>query len=202
MTQISEDQRSNKCVFVMGPEGSGSKLAARLCADALGISPFGEWDGNGWCEGQSCKVLHRSLPYGDPPRFPDIAQWVARNEGDSDLYFVLTTRDQTLSEYSRLSRFPKSLSQLHAESEHAQAAMAEVMRSGQKYFIWSYETFMLLGADYLGDLHLFLAAESGSLPQLVDGNAARIARGWMGRWHVIRSVRERFARSLRSRFGR
>jgi len=202
MAHGSDDRKSNQCVFVIGPEGSGSKLAARLCADALGIRPFSEWDGDGWCEGESHKVLHRSLPYGDPPRFPDIGQWVALNEGKSDLYFVLTTRDQTLSEYSRLSRFPKSLSQLRSESEHARASMAEVMRGGQKYFIWSYESFMLLGADYLEDLHRFLGAESGSIPRLADGNAARIARGWVGRWHVIRSVCERYARSLRSRLRR
>jgi len=195
----SESEQLGKCVFVVGPEGSGSKLAARICAAALGIAAFDEWDGDGWSDGGTHKVLHRSLPYGDPPRFPDVARWIADHEGQWDLYLVLTTRDRTLSHYSRMSRFPKSLRQVRSESEEARAIMAEILGSGRKRFIWSYETFMFLGGAYLEELQRFLGVDSTVLPHLVDGNEMRIARGCTGRWQVARAICERYARALRLR---
>jgi hypothetical protein len=35
----------NKCVFVIGPESTGSKLIAKVCSHALGIDKFGVWNG-------------------------------------------------------------------------------------------------------------------------------------------------------------
>ena len=102
MTQSTEGKPFKKCVFVIGPEGTGSKLVARVCADALNIQPFAAWDGGGWCDHGYHKVCHRSLPYGDPPRFPDLSSWISTHEGKYDLFFILTTRDVTISHYSRL----------------------------------------------------------------------------------------------------
>lgn len=198
LAQDDGERPQRKCVFVLGPEGSGSKLAARICADALGIRAFERWDGDGWCDEGFHRVLHRSLPYGDPPRFPDVVQWIRSHEDEFDLCFVITTRDRTLSEYSRLSRFPKSRQQVRAESEDAKATMVEVMRSGEKYLVWSYETFMFLETAYLEELHRFLGVESDFAPRLVDGNETRVSKGLAGRWHLLRTVCERYLRALRS----
>ncbi len=63
---------ANKCLIVIGPEGTGSKLIARTLAHALGIKNFKDWAGNGWIDNGTHKVCHRSLPFGTPPVFPDL----------------------------------------------------------------------------------------------------------------------------------
>lgn len=163
------------CVIVLGPESSGSKLIARVCAHVLGIRPYGEWNAVGWCAGGGHEVCHRSLPYGDPPRFPDVESMIAEHRADHDIRFVLTTRDVTLSEMSRSRRFAKPAPQLREESRRAREIMAGLLRSEWPVFIWSYETFMFLGKDYLDRLYAFLGTASDFMPDLVDGNAPRIA---------------------------
>lgn len=164
-----------KCVFVIGPEGSGSKLVARIIAHALDISPFGEWQGNGWCRSDAHIICHRSLPYLLPPRYPDIGKWILEYSPEYDLYFVLTTRDITLSELSRVSRFGKSPDQVVHESSMARQIMAGLLSSSDcRCFIWSYETFMFLGHDYLQLLYHYLGANSDFCPELDDGNRKRL----------------------------
>lgn len=163
-----------KCVFTIGPESSGSMLVARICAHVLGVAPFGQWNGVGWCDQGRNKVCHRSLPFCIPPRFPDIGKWIADNESDYDIHFVLTTRDITLSEISRVERFNKSFEQVRSESLRAKEIMSQIIASEQKHLIWSYETFMFLGQPYLSELYRFLEVESDFEVPLKDGNRYRL----------------------------
>lgn len=159
---------------MIGPEGTGSKLIARIISQALGIKGFDEWSGNGWCDSGQHKICHRSLPYKNPPRYPDIGRWILENKAEYEIVFVVTTRDITLSEMSRTKRFGKSSMQVHNESETAKFMIKNLINSGNQYYIWSYETFMFLGIDYLKLLYGFLGIESDFCPSLMDGNRKKL----------------------------
>lgn len=165
-----------KCVFVIGPESTGSKLIAKVASHALGIESFGDWNGSGWSKSDQHILCHRSLPYGKKFLFPDVQEWIRDYQDEYDLYFVLTTRDITISHFSRYQRWKKPVKQSAVESETAQKIMLEVMRSEQPYFIWSYESYMFLGADYLQTLYHFLGVESDFTTELRDANAKKVKR--------------------------
>jgi len=167
----------HKCVFVIGPESSGSKLIAKIISHALNIDQYGEWNGMGWTEKGMHKVCHRSLPFLIPPQYPDIEKWIHDNQGGYDIFFVITTRDITLSEISRIKRFKKTSTQVQEESKRANEIICDVINSGKNYYIWSYETFMFLKKDYLILLYNFLGIDSDYMPALIDGNSKAITSG-------------------------
>lgn len=166
----------NKCVFVIGPESTGSMLAAKICSHVLGIDSYGQWNGVAWSDRGHHKVCHRSLPYGTPPQYPDIQQWVAENQDSHELYFVLTTRDITISELSRFERWSRSFEESRKESEIACRILVDVISAGHRNMVWSYESFMFLGNSYLRSLYDFLDVASDFSPELVDANAAKVIR--------------------------
>ncbi len=169
--------KKNKCIIVVGPESSGSTLVANIFAHVLGMHDFNEWDAAGWCDNGYDMLCHRSLPYGRyPPRFPNIDRWISKYKDDYDLSFILTTRDITISEVSRFYRWGKPFEQSKEESDKARELMVKIMNSGQKYFIWSYETFMFLQKDYLDLLYRFLDIETDFMPDLKDGNVSKIIK--------------------------
>ncbi|MEP4053043.1 MAG: hypothetical protein ABJN22_12440 [Litorimonas sp.] len=163
-----------KCVFVLGPESTGSKFLAKICSHVLGIHQFGHWDGTAWSDKGGHCVLHRSLPYENPPNFPDVFKWVEEKEPNYELFFVMTTRDITMSQLSRYERWKKPSDTAAKESERAREIMVSVLKSDQKSFLWSYETFMFLKRDYLAQLYAFLDISSDFLPELIDGNAKKV----------------------------
>lgn len=164
----------NKCVFVIGPESTGSMLVAKICAHVMGIHPYGEWNGVAWSDTGTHKVCHRSLPYGTPPEYPSIEQWVAENASTHELYFILTTRDITISELSRFERWSRPFDQSRAESDTARKIMSEVIDGKHDYLVWSYESFMFLGRGYLDGLYKFLNVESSFCPELIDANRGKV----------------------------
>jgi len=174
---MNQPEIIRKCVFVIGPESTGSKLIARICSHVLKITTFDAWGGGGWCDRGEHKVCHRSLPAGDNRQYPDIEAWIAQNNKDYELYFILTTRDITMSELSRFKRFWSwSMAEFQKQSEDAREIMLTVMRSDQRCFIWSYESFMFLRGDYLQSLYAFLGVEADFLPELVDANTNKVVR--------------------------
>ena len=164
------------CVIVVGPESTGSRLVAKICAHVLGLASFGDWDAVGWIENERHRVCHRSLPYGLPEKWPDVTRWVRSNWRHSDIRFILVTRDLTLSHLSRRKRFGKSLATCRQQSERARAIMIDIMDNRYQYLLWSYETFMFLGEAYLRELYEFLGVESSYCPELRDGNGNRLSR--------------------------
>ena len=164
----------NKCVFTIGPESTGSMLVAKIIADVLGVERYGQWNGVGWIDKGTNKVCHRSLPFNIPPQYPNIEQWISSNQESYDIFFVLTTRDITLSEKSRINRFGKNLHQVGLESIQAKNRILDLLNSEQKCFIFSYETFMYLELGYLKELYRFLDVESEFIPTLIDGNRKKL----------------------------
>jgi len=161
-------------VFVIGPESSGSMLIAKICSHVLDIQGYDKWNGVAWSDRGMHKVCHRSLPYGDPPKFPNLERWILENETNYELYFILTTRDIFLSERSRFRRWEKSFQQSQAESAMAKEIISNVIKGGYPFFIWSYETFMYLERAYLECLYRFLGVESNFIPMLFDGNRSQV----------------------------
>jgi len=164
------------CVFVIGTESSGSKLAGRILAHALGIQPYGSWHGSGWAlsDDSPRRLCHRSQPYGKEGTFSDIQRW---NEDNAafDIRYVICTRDTTISQRSRRERWPeRPPGVLDEQTERARSIIREVMRTCS-FTIWSYESFMFLGADYLQGIYRFLGIESSFMPSdVVDGNAKHV----------------------------
>ncbi len=167
---------TRKCVFVIGPESSGSMLVAKICSHVLGIHKYGDWSGVAWSDKGHHKVCHRSLPYGNPPKYPDVEQWISDNEKNYAIYFILTTRDITISELSRFYRWAKPFKQSQKESAKAMNIMCMIINSKYKYFVWSYEAFMFLKKEYLNSLYQFLGVESEFIPNLIDANRGKVVR--------------------------
>ncbi len=166
-----------KCIFILGPESSGSRLMSRTLAHVLDIEDFDDWDGAGPKQNEYHKVWHESLPAGEVPQFADIDQMIKEHINDYALYFILTTRDITISESSRMARFAKPLEQVQQETRTALSIMRNLINSDRQTFIWSYESFMFLGKDYLNLLYRFLEIDSDFMPALIDGNRERLVNG-------------------------
>lgn len=188
---MSEPRRQRRCVFVVGPESSGSMLAAKIVAHVLGVRPYGEWDPpTGWSHGdlpqgrvsdvaqknavaaRTDTVCHRSLPHGrDADLYPDIDQWLSMN-GDALTRFVITTRDVNIVDRSKRKRFNRPESLCRMNRERSREWIADALRRRLPCFIWSYETLVYLREDYLRLLYAFLGVESDFVPpDLFDGNA-------------------------------
>jgi len=178
---ITDGEVLSKCIIVVGPESSGSMLIAKICAHALDLAEFGDWNGVGGIGDDKVgdKVIHRSLPYGDPPIFPNIKNWIEEYGNSHELYFVLTTRDISMSEVSRHNRWSKTFKQSTVESDKAREILTGIMKdeSDLDYIIWSYESFMFLKEDYLQTLYDFIGVKSDFIPKLIDANRRKVG-GW------------------------
>lgn len=161
-----------KLAFVVGPEGSGSALASRVVAHAVGAANYRQWNGLGHVRGNGWKVIHRSLPSSKKAVFYDIEKMI-RKHTTCDLYLVLTTRDVTLAQMSAVERFPRTEDEAGAHMVHAAEIMAGLMDK-HKCLVWSYETFVFLQGAYLARLYDFLGVESRFVPPLYDANKRRI----------------------------
>jgi hypothetical protein len=165
-------------VLVIGSGGTGSMLASRIIAHVMGVKCYGCWNGGGEIENLKTKVLHVSWPGGPVrnPQFRDLDSILRGHQGYR-VRIVLTTRDRTMSEVSMRQRFRWSVKDTKQLSRRAREHVKDLMRRDLDFFIWSYETFMYCQDAYLALLYKFLGVESDFVPDdLVDGNAARIAR--------------------------
>jgi hypothetical protein len=171
-----------KCVFIIGPESSGSTLIAQIISAALNGDTA--WSGRGFncCDSAFCDrqndfsqpcskvehlVCHRSLPFGLEPEWPPIEEWQSKY----DAYFVLCTRDSTVSALSVKKRFQRKPNLIADHQNEAKKMITEVLRSDAKSFLWSYETFMFLNETYLQQVYCFLGLKSDYVPaEIKDAN--------------------------------
>ena len=158
-------------------------LIARTISAAMGVDAWDDWNGVAWSPGSGTNargdaVCHRSLPYMlDPVAWPDIDGWINQHGANTQITFVLCTRDRTLSELSRIERFGRTPADVTAHTTRAREIMVRVLESEQRSFVWSYETFMLLRRPYLRTLYSYLDIDSDFMPELADGNANRLCSG-------------------------
>lgn len=155
------------CIFITGPESSGSTLIARIINDATRTT---KWNGRGFncCDDGQCDssngymspckpttplICHRSLPF--IQNWPPIDQWKNVYDGK----FIICTRDKTICRHSQLSRFKwKDIDILNKEESKAISIIVNklIKDPSATTFIWSYETYVLLGRTYLELLADFL----------------------------------------------
>ena len=171
-------ESKNKCVFVIGPESSGSTLVARIISANLNRHDFAEYDGTNFNASHfQHRVCHRSLPSRNPrvPDWPDIDNWLVEF-ADYQIYFVICIRDINISERSRLVRsrgvpgLSLSWQKVHADSQLAKLFIIDILKRDLDYFFWSYESFVYLGRDYLRLVNRFLDIDADFVPELKDGN--------------------------------
>lgn len=173
-----------KCIFVVGLEGSGSTFIAKVISKALGNKS--NWNGRGFncCNDAFCDkesgfrlphkqvknlVCHRSFPFHD--KWPDVKKWIQWY----DCYFVICTRDKTISEKSRVLKHNKTLEEARKQTGKAIKLIKYIINSDQKYFLWSYEAFMLLEDEYTKMLSGFLGIKTENIKlHLRDANVKYI----------------------------
>ena len=161
-----------KYILIVGHEGTGSMLIGSLIAKNCNL----EWDGAGIFDTDLIKFHHVSLPAGIPSQFENISDYIKEYEELGDLYIVITTRDITLSEHSRIKRFNKKEIQVREETRIATRILKSFFGKSNS-FIFSYETFMIYENDYLLKLLDFIKIELKHLineGDLVDANAKKI----------------------------
>ena len=140
----------SRCVLVVGPESSGSKLAAQIVAHAL-VWPGRPWGAAGWRGhgdainvSSGAAVLHRSQPNGGATvHFVDVRGVVAllaRDARCAGVRVVVTARDQQLTLRSKLWRHQR----VGAVAAHEQRVAAALLRDALAApsvptFVWSYE---------------------------------------------------------------
>ena len=161
-----------KCIYIIGPESSGSVLVAKIVAHNLGIADYGTWNGFGIIKDTKNKVIHRSLPYGKESIYPDIDSLYEKNRVFQQL-FILTTRDNKISKISKMERFKKTKQTVNKENNKAKSIFLHIMDT-YKFFLFSYETFMFLGKPYLNQLNKWVGTDKFFCPELIDGNEKRI----------------------------
>ena len=185
--------KKKPCIFVIGPESSGSTLIARIISTALNSDDT--WNGRGFncCNSATCDhgndfvfpcsdvehlVCHRSLPFMLEPKWPPIKEW----QKTYDARFIICTRDTTISQLSVASRFKRKAETIVDHQNKATEIIAGLLKSEDKCFIWSYETFMCLRENYLQELFKFLNIDSDYFPEtLQDANVKYIMKKGVGR---------------------
>jgi hypothetical protein len=197
---MSEQGRQRRCVFVVGPESSGSRLAAKIVAHVLGVHAYGHWATPvGWSHSDlpqghvsdsahniavaagTDTVCHRSLPYGRKgDTYPDLERWCSMNR-DALTQFVITTRDVSIVDRSKRIRFNRTEALCQMNRQRSRQWIADVVQRKLPCFIWSYETLVYLREDYLRQLYAFLGVESDFVPpDLFDGNEKYVSGGSVG----------------------
>lgn len=161
-------------VLVLGPEKSGSKLAARIAADLCGIAMFSRYDGVDSVSNYRGTVYHTSLPRRFPAEFPDIYRLLPgmMDEYDS-INIILCTRSPGISKISIERDFKRS----HDDVQRHYSKAMDVCRELYRYYeclVWSYESFLFLGTAYINEMARYLGVTHVS-PELfsiniVDGN--------------------------------
>jgi hypothetical protein len=171
--------KKRKVIYIIGCEKSGSKFISRIVAHVLGACEYENWDGVGLCDSKNnCIVAHFSQPHCNPPEYSDIKS-IENQYKDDDLRFVITTRDITISENSRLETWwfhkHKTKENVAKESNEAKKII-EYILTNHDYFIWSYETMNYLRQSYLEVLYKWLGVTSKAHFKIIDGNKKYIKK--------------------------
>lgn len=177
-----ETPDSKRVVYIVtGPESTGSTLIAQIIACSLNLThSLQDWNGRGQIGemGENFIVLHRSQP-SKTCGFISLSQFEDMFPG-YELKFVLCTRDRNVSAASNFSRRGKASSLQNEEVERALSIMNDIMSSRHPFYVWSYETFMLLKNSYLKSLYDTFIGSCRRLDVadslLVDGNAKFVVR--------------------------
>jgi len=86
--------------------------------------------------------------------------------------YIICTRDTSFSNLSKQRRFRRSDRDLEHNYNTCKSIISDIITSGEKYFIWNYETMVYLGGVYFDLLYDFLEIDNSSrkYPEVINGN--------------------------------
>jgi len=166
-----------RAYIVTGPASTGSVFISKVIAQACGLTHKAKCGNLGYtlglkpygCAGKNTLLLHISQPYRSKYLYCDLKGFRSALEG-YDLKFVLTTRDRTIIDESKVARFPWAQEANKHNYEKSKEILRDIIRN-EKYFIWSYETMIYLDSVYFDLLYEFLEISPPLYPDNIkDGN--------------------------------
>jgi hypothetical protein len=190
MRQRDNDNIIKQAVIVVGLESSGSKVAALSAADILEYPKHVHtlWSAHGARAGcfhrggkHFCtSVVHRSLPHGSC--FPQVDQLVKifHEHNFHDVKLIVATRDKTISSQSKAWTHQSNPRVANLEQHLAVRQLASlIIDPPVPAYVFSYESYMMLGQAYMVPLLAFLDKPAGWIDRLErgpieDGNKKRI----------------------------
>ena len=166
-----------KIFIITGREGTGSTYIARTLYNA--ISNKFDWSGSGLMtdsineklifNNQQIIIFHRSQPCNTCDFYTKLNEFKEIYK-DDDIYFIITTRYNIISNLTNYNRFKRNDEQLEDNFQVCKDIIKEIIEK-EKYFIWNYETMLFLDEIYFKILYKFLDLDLDYIPKNIkDGN--------------------------------
>jgi hypothetical protein len=161
-----------KGYIITGGESTGSVFISKCISESLG---FPGWDGYRYFEpNEDTLFLHRSQPYGvnGIQTYSDYDE-ISKEFLDYKCKYIICTRDLTCSNISKVSRFSRRTpGDLKIAHDRCRSIISNITKSGEEYFIWSYETMNYMGSSYFDLLYDFLEIDNSNrlYYAVIDGN--------------------------------
>ena len=155
--------------IITGSESTGSVFISKCISESMG---FSNWNGYKFFEPtSSLKFLHRSQPYGKARQYSDYKEISNMFDG-YECRYIICTRDISFSNLSKQRRKGRSNPDLTHNHNTCKSIITDIVNSGERYFIWNYETMVYLGNGYFDLLYDFLeiCRPSRKYPEVINGN--------------------------------
>lgn len=164
-------------IIITGFESSGSVFLSKVVSHVMKkCRQFGEWSGYGWngTAGDDLILIHRSMPYmRNPKRWLVDLQGEIEPMGDYDKKFIICTRDLSISQLSRISRFGGTMAEYQDDNNTARQCFEQIMET-EDFFIFGFESALALRFLYYKTLYSWLGVQSNFNPEIFDANAPYI----------------------------
>ena len=155
--------------IITGAESTGSVFISKCISKSMG---FTDWNGYRFFEPSAdIKFLHRSQPWGNARQYSDYGRFSEIFDG-YECKYIVCTRDISFSNLSKQRRFGRKDGELKHNRNTCKSIISDIITSGEKYFIWNYETMVYLGRVYFDLLYDFLKIDNSSrkYPEVINGN--------------------------------
>ena len=177
----------SKVFIIAGSESSGNKLLYKILSMANNIKKVShdvvdEWEINKITYNKDTHlVCFRSLPSypkgTGKRRFTNILDLYKNLEKTGYLpYIIIPVRDPLCVEKSKTRNHTKNKEISEEEINIAKKQISAIIKSNVRSFIFSYETFMFIGRDYLYLLSSFIEEPLHLKLSLINGNRKYIKR--------------------------
>lgn len=169
-----------KLFIVIGPESSCSMKVTQILAFVLGIhkkynsTPVGFQTS----KDEQLAIIHKSIPSGRPEIYYDVDYFKKKYPGYIYV-FIFTTRYNVISSLSSSARFDKSIKKTEVLKRQTKIRFFfNHLLEKENFFIFSYETYLLLGDSYLKYFYKSLNIKSNFYPNdFIDVNKKWLKKG-------------------------
>ncbi len=171
LIELLTQNKINVAWIIVGPESSGSKFIAKTLGSIYGIPE--KWNGSQFISKNNLLIYHRSCPFNRPKNHSQVIidEIKLIQKYSCQLNVIFTTRDTNISSSRKLARFgyekPESLA---IDQDEVKILFEFIGNSGLKFFIWNYETMILIGDKYFDLMYDFFNVSSRLHPEIIDRN--------------------------------